>query len=331
MTWWIDLTQRPAGEVEFLLKVSEELSTLPGREYVTGIGYTPVRGWQPLITVDAEKLGIAPALRPQAPAEIHADLSWLRSGPFADIPDAFLLATGRAESLSGLSQKARLVGQMRSREFGSEGVRVVRVDGDNGWCPGFLTAGHVLPGGVATPVVAIPNQHVIRRIGEYVGRGWARRVGEVSLHQSPRTAAGGGQGGSFDFAVVDLDHVDADSWHATDFAAPLLPAPRIFENAQRLCVVGGVSGYTDHVSVTGALMVAEKRWRDCWVLGPSTALQKGDSGSVAYVYETGETFGMVVGSVAMMEETHHLYVQSLERLQAEELMPDVRISSRRSR
>jgi len=324
----MNLTRRPQGEVEYLLNLSNELSSLPQSEYITGIGYALVPDWQPVAVVDAERLRVAPTPRPVPPGGLHVDLSWLRSGPFLDIPGLFLWPAGPGRSLSGPASP-RLVSEQRAQEFGSEGVRVVRTDGENKWRPGFLTAGHALPSGVDAPVVKLSKRGLVRQAEALLGRRWAQRIGEVKNHQAPSHDTGEGGEPSFDFAVVDLDEVEAGDWRRQDFVSSLAPAPPLLENALRLCVESGLSGYTDRVSATGALMVAERRWLDCWVLGPSTALQKGDSGSAAYVFETGEAFGLVVGSVGMEGESHHLYVQSLERLMAECLAPDVRISNRR--
>jgi hypothetical protein len=328
LSWWVNLTRRPQGEIEYLLNLSNELSSLPQSEYITGLGYALVPDWQPVAVVDAQRLRVAPTSRPVPPAGLHLDLSWLRSGPFTDVPDLFLWPAGRGRSLSG-SAGPRLVSEESAQEFGSEGVRVVRADGENRWRPGFLTAGHAFPSGVDASVVKLSKRGLVRQAEALLGRRWAQRIGEVKNHQAPSNDIGEGGEPSFDFAVVDLDEVEVGDWRRQDFVSSLTPAPLVLENALRLCVESGLSGHTDRVSVTGALMVAERRWLDCWVLGPSTALQKGDSGSGAYVFGTGEAFGLVVGSVGMEGESHHLYVQSLERLMAESLTPNVRISNRR--
>lgn len=327
LSWWMNLTGRPQREIEYLLNLSNELYSLPQSEYITGIGYAPMPDWQPLTFIDAERLRTLPTRRPMAPGELKRALPLFRSGSFADAPDFFLWPTGLGRPLGG-SAGPRLVGEAWAREFGSEGARIVRADGENRWRPGFLTAGHAFPSGIDAPVVKLPKRRLMRQAEALLGQQWAPRIGEVKNHQAPPNGAGEAAEPSFDFAVVDLDDIEVGDWRREDFVSSLTPAPLMLEKALRLTVESGVSGYTDHVSVTGVLMVAERRWRDCWVLGPSTALQKGDSGSAAYVFETNEAFGLVVGSVGMEGESHHLYVQSLERLMAESLTPNVRISER---
>jgi hypothetical protein len=336
LDWWMQLTERPVRELEFLLRLSEELPSLPQGELLRGIGYTLANGWDwsPLLLVDAELLEVPPATRPLAPAEIHADMSKLLYGPLSDVPGALLLPVGPARALSGRTSWG-LVGEIDSRDYGTEGVRIIRADGNGGWRPGFLTAGHAIPGGLEKAVVKLPRRRLARRAGDLFGRRWAPRLGTVAFHNSP--AASDGIGGSgqaespgFDFAVVDLDRVDADDWTAYEFAPTLAPALQEIQHAIRLAVLGGVSGYVDHVSVTGALFTAEHRWKDCWILGPSSALQAGDSGSVAFLHDTGETFGMVVGGTVGWGEAHHLYVQSLERLMADCLSPKVKILTERT-
>lgn len=336
LEWWTQLTERPLGEIEFLLGLSEELPNLPQSELLRGIGYTFAdgSGWWPLLLVDAELLGIPPATRPLAPTEIHADTSKLLYGPLSDFAGALLLPVGPAKALNGHTGSG-LVGEIDSRDYGTEGVRVIRADGNGGdWRPGFLTAGHAIPGGLEKAVVRLPRRRLARRAGDLFGRRWARRVGTVAFHNSPPASGLGGSGQAespgFDFAVVDLNRADPDDWTEFEFAPALAPAPQEIRHATRLAVIGGMSGYVDRVSVNGVLFTAENRWQDCWILGPSSALQPGDSGSVAFLHDTGETFGMVVGGTVGWGETHHLYVQSLERLLTDCLYPEVQILTERT-
>jgi len=334
LDWWEELTGRHRGEVEFLLRLSEQPWALPQNELIAGIGYTPIEGWRPLVLLDAERLKVPPEARPSAPEDIHLDPREVLYGPLSDIPDAFVMPVGRAEPLSGLAGPG-LVGEIGSRDYGTEGIRVVRSDGEDGWRPGFLTAGHAVPGGEGTAVVKLPQHRLMRQAGDLFGRRWARRVGTVAVHNSPPAGGDteypdGVESPGFDFAIVDLDQVDESTWSPSEFTSQLRPAPQTLQYAERLAVIGGVSGFVDHVSVNGALFAAEGRWKDCWMLGPTSALQQGDSGSTAFAYETGETFGMVVGATVGWGETHHLYVQSLERLMVDRLTPNVRISPERT-
>lgn len=329
LDWWLELTGRHPGEVEFLLGLSEELPRLDHSELIRGIGYTPVGGWQPLVLLDAALLGIPPANHPLAPAEVHADLSKLLLGPLANVPDALLLPIGHAESLSG-TVGAGLVGEIDSPDYGTQGLRVLWSDGEGDWRPGFLTAGHAVPGGQEVTVVKLPRRRFARQAGDLFGRRWARRLGTVVSHNSPpisREAGSSSEGkrAGFDFAVVNLEYPEAGTWNQSEFTSQLSPAPQMLQHAERLAVIGGVSGYVDHTSVNGALFTAEDRWKDCWMLGPTSALQQGDSGAPAFVHETGEPFGMVVGATVGWGQNHQLFVQSLERLMANCVNPNMRI------
>jgi hypothetical protein len=140
-------------------------------------------------------------------------------------------------------------------------------------------------------------------------------IGEVVLHESP---FGSGVPPTYDYAVVELANTNEAQWQEDEFV-PGLAAAGTYEKPKRVRVLAGPSGFVEAASVFGVCMNVEDLWRDCWTLGPSSALKDGDSGSTVVDWQTGEPLGTYVGRAELIDQTNHLYVQSLDRVITERL------------
>jgi len=325
--WWSRLSGRDPREVAALLDYSARIGGVESDPAVLAVGYALNGAPRPLLLLDASRLGIPPEPYPIAVSSLPYGLGDRIELPI-DAPALVALPTARPEALAGPAS-GQLVGARRRRDAATVGVRTLRQLGDGSWRAGFLTAGHAFPEGVGSEVVRLPSGRVRRQWRELAGRGGMRRTGVVAAHRSPTFAANREPddelpAAEFDFALVDLD----DGWTADLADGPFgfeVPAAAVdFAVPQRVVALGGVSGRVDRISVMGALMETAHRWRDCWLLGPSTALRRGDSGASIHDYGSGAPIGTLVGRSALLDETHFLYAQSLERLMAE-CLRDLRV------
>ncbi len=310
--YWARITGREINEVRLLLALSER-----SHDGVTGVGYALMEGepdrieWRPLVLLDGEVPGVsvrdfAEGINPE-----RAGLSASVLADFADLPHALFIRAGRAQPLSGPAP-GDPIRQAGSYEGPSTvGIRAIRRLDSGVWQPGFLTTGHGFPGGVGTPVALVPHGGLRR----WLSFGRPRRIGQVSVHRLPVIPNRRGDDKDYDYAFVDLDSFDPDEWPQRDFEIPIGTAVEAFDMGERANVIGGVSGFVTRASVIGVLFDYES-WRDCWLLNPSTAFARGDSGSIVSLVPSGNKLGLLVGLYGDEEEEHQFFVQSLERLLA---------------
>ncbi len=308
LEWWSMLTGRPAGEIEFMLALSEQLDELSKTSRVVAIGYAWLDGWRPLVLIEFDSLrrkGVYSTPRP------WQEIEWWRpEGPLAELQDLTVAATTRPIPAVGTG-RAALVGAQNSNKFGTVGLRVIRRT-DEGWRGGFLTAGHTFPDGVGTSVVYhAPSR--LRRAWRAALKLGDVPIGRVVLHESPGDST---VPPAYDYAIVELANTRSAEWRQDDFV-PDVAAAGPYEKPNRVLVFAGPSGEVEAASLFGACMNVEKLWRDCWTLGPSSALRDGDSGSTVVDWQSGEPLGTYVGRSELIDRTHHLYVQSLDRVIAE--------------
>ncbi len=193
-------------------------------------------------------------------------------------------------------------------------MRAIRRVGQNLWQKGFLTAGHTFPGGVESEVYRIPDGLVGRYLTSLFGVREGQRIGAVSLHESPLPLHPGRE---YDYAFVDLAFEDEQEWDPWGFRSQLPLAPD-FETASEVTLKVGTTGVGLRGSLIGAVMKLEY-WQDSWVFGPTDVVRKGHSGSAVVLYPGDENIGVLVGRSGIAERTHHVYVQSLQRLLVERL------------
>jgi len=188
-------------------------------------------------------------------------------------------------------------------ELGTAAVKVLLDDTDQ---VGLLTAGHVFPKGVGSPVEQKQRRFL----------GLARRVelGYVSHHVAPS-----GADPAWDAAVITLSKPGASAW-----SRPITNLLRRFEEVVPVVSYGALSGVVSNAAVLqGALVeggAGETRWNNCWMLAPVGVLTKGDSGAAVFTRK-GDFLGLFVGTSWVDRKTNLLthYVQDAHSLQEEVL------------
>lgn len=298
-----------------MLELSEQLRS-PKFASVLGIGYSFGEKTRPLVVLDSRRIGVPPAPRPLELRQLPQNVIDEVEGPFADFPDALYMPIGRPEPLSGAATGG-VVGARDSRERATLGPRIVRALDDGRWQPGFLSAGHGFPRGPGTEVLRLPRAWLASRWTELLRRRTAPVLGRVVACEAPLDEPEPPP--AYDYAVVDIDRADEGDWDPRAFH-PDLRHVGGFQRAHMVRIHGGPTGTTEEVSLSAGL-TALGDWLDCWQVGPTDALEPGDSGSVVVERDTGETIGVVVGRAAHAGQAHHIYAQSLERLMAERLAP----------
>jgi hypothetical protein len=306
-----------------MLELAERLDALSDATPVYGLGYARMGDWRPLVLIDAAAAPPEPEIWTPLPWQV---LDWWQpTGILRELPDLTVVATRRPLPAFGPEMGA-LVRARGSHENGTVGARVIRLR-DGAWYPGFLTTGHTFPTGPGTIAVKRPQSRFRRAWRELRNRP-DDQVGVVVCRESPFGL--GVADPSYDFAVIELDGIAQAEWQADEFVPSLSPA-HDYEKAQRVRVFAGVSGDVDRATVFGACMKVAECWRDCWVIGPTSALGPGDSGSAVVDWETGETIGMFVGQSALGGEAHHLFAHSVGRLMEARLTDEGVLIERRAR
>jgi hypothetical protein len=227
--------------------------------------------------------------------------------------DTEFLFVGRPRALGANADVLASGDPIRSaadpKERGTVGPPIERVDDQGQTRQGFLTAGHVVSGGVGSVIEAI---HASR---------WTRTshtaVGTVAAYVDPFDSPGVA---AYDVAVIDnldgLPPVDGPP------RGKIASIPADLPDEVPLNIYCGVSGLVDNAQIIAALRDVgrgPRRWKDCWAIAPSGATVPGDSGSAAIVDDASrDVAGLVVGgsydqrgssSVPLVQ-----YVQDLESL-----------------
>lgn len=188
---------------------------------------------------------------------------------------------------------------------GSSGTPGVAVQAMN-HTVGVLTAGHVFPRGVGSPV-----ECVTRRMW------WSarRKFGTVLFHCSP---TGGRQTSphmsGWDAAIVLPHHAPKQN-----FIGYKLHEVRSETTIEPVFARCSTSGIVSSASVLQARLeemdAGNFYWRCVWILFPSGVMTSGDSGAAVFLQKDGALLGTYVGRSTFDNVTHAHYVQDAQSLQ----------------
>jgi hypothetical protein len=258
-------------------------------------------------------LGRLQPLSSQPPALVEAILTAIPHS--IDVPEPLVLWVSTIEPLA--AAPGDRVRCPTARVRGSLGFPTRRAGSTT--VDGFLTAGHVTPGGVGGGVdLETMNQH---------GPPTYSRIGTVIRHADP---IGLGGAGGWDYALVEVDPgVNPPSPLTSNVASlsPTLPSPLpvTMHGAVSGLQMGGIVGALTVLGVPTppAPPATSRLWRDCWIMIPSAIGQQGDSGAAVLDTSSGEGVGMLVGGSRQLPAVTYAvqYVQDLENLTASELTP----------
>ena len=316
-----------------------EHSVLP--RGVVGLGATvTARGEAPLVLVDVPRRpGRLPyaaydfdaafrqyveILQPLEVFEESVDVEGVHDRLRGEAQAPVVLSVSRPEPMSEPTVRPHMV-----RSHAGSGIRcaVTHTRGtisfpvslDGGETPqGFLTAGHVVPGGPGSTVEMATSRRFRRKT--------FRPFGTVRNQEDPIGALGKG---GWDFAVV-----------ATNRAAPPRPLkagvaslPRALTQPLPVTLRGSISGVQPG-GIVGSLTTLgadpyqdpsgnSRLWRDCWILIPSAIAQQGDSGAAIVESATGAAVGVLVGGSRMAPLTTYAvqYAQDVDHLSRHVLQP----------
>lgn len=218
-----------------------------------------------------------------------------------------VLAVLRPEPLAAVGDLIRCP-SMTPKMLGTVGPPVTL----DGGAAGFLTAGHIAQG------IGDDIETVIK--GSWLRPNSYAKIGTVLVHQDPISEP---KNVGFDVAVVDCSgaRVSCGFGHATVAqlsAALTSPLP--------VTLSGATSG-TVNGAIIGSLLAygdGTRTWKDSWLLTPSGAVTKGDSGAVLVVDSTGEFVGMVMAGSRLPGGSAYAvqYAQDLHSIQANVLTPN---------
>jgi hypothetical protein len=193
------------------------------------------------------------------------------------------------------------------KQSGKLGTAAVKVWDDEVKEYGLLTAGHIFPKGVGSPV-----ERQRRIFGVWPTR---ESLGVVSHHVAPS-----GPAPQWDAAVVRLSK-------AVQWIPPIVRTLHSFTQPEPVVAYGAISGLIKNAAVLqGALVEGGSegtRWKNCWMVAPSGVLTSGDSGTAVFTRKGGELLGVYVGC-SFLEATGQAlvhYVQDADSLEKEVLSP----------
>ena len=167
----------------------------------------------------------------------------------------------------------------------------------------ILTAGHIFPKGVGSPVSQ-------RRKNIF---GFSRRVplGVISHHICPN-----GPTPAWDAAIIRLTR-------AAGYAAPATGVFPGFTRPEPVVAYGAISGAVDEGAVLQGALVeggsGQFNWKNCWMLGPATLLTSGDSGTAVFTLKSSKFLGLFVGTSYFVSSGRSIvhYVQDARSLENE--------------
>ena len=169
----------------------------------------------------------------------------------------------------------------------------------------ILTAGHIFPKGVGSPVSQ-------RRKNFF---GFSRRVplGVISHHICPN-----GSSPTWDAAIIRLSR-------AASYATPRTGIFPGFNRPEPVVAYGAFSGPVDEGAILQGALVeggsGQFNWKNCWMLAPATLLTSGDSGTAIFTRKGGEFLGLFVGTSYFVSSGRSIvhYVQDAKSLETEVL------------
>lgn len=285
---------RPDGEHESWL--IDDLRALrawfkDGREYAFGYGRTWVPGAvgsYPVVLLDSkwqwldEDSGLLPVRVPasridEAPPALPGGL------PRTKLPLLGIqIAAPRPAASTFANRIARFLWSpsaiypVGSKRYGTADVAVTLADGTQG----IATAGHVLRAGIGTQAERLEGVWPLRR---------RVRLGAVEHQVMPDLTKGPG----WDLAVVRPERPSAPVRRG------VIRPPSSRFGLEPAYTRGATSGYVDDIEIIAGLEevrgIAGITWHCCWLVGPTSALQGGDSGAPVFL-EGDDTFmGVYVG------------------------------------
>ncbi len=188
----------------------------------------------------------------------------------------------------------------RTGEMGTAGVVVHETD-SGAAC--LLTAGHVFPKGVDSPVRR-GRRRLFKRL-------WTKSLGVVIRHVVPD-----GKQPGWDAAVI---RVFGRLPLGTRVVRNQL---RYFERQESVVGYGAFSGLIRNAYVHGCLVVlegADTEWKNCWMAAPTGILTAGDSGAAVFTRSGRKFLGLYIGQGTVGGRTGAHYVQDSFTLQEEVL------------
>jgi hypothetical protein len=239
----------------------------------------------------------------------------LRTLVLGDVPEPLVFWVSTVEALAaGVGDRIRCAvkHQRGSLGFPTSQTGSSTVDG-------FLTAGHVTPGGIGS-TVELETPHRF-------GSNTYSSLGSVVGHDDP---VGLASPGGWDYALVALAQgVTAPSPLTSSIASLSAwlpnPVPVTMHAALSGVQTGGIVGALTTLGVPSppAPPATSRLWRDCWIMIPSAIGQQGDSGAAVVETSTGAAVGMLVGGSRQVPAATYAvqYVQDLENLAASVLTP----------
>lgn len=183
----------------------------------------------------------------------------------------------------------------RTGEMGTAGVVVRDITTDARY---LLTAGHVFPKGVGSPV---------RRARWRLMRfRWTTPLGEVIRHIVPDATSG------WDSAVIRVDK-------QLPFGVRVVRNQlRHFETPNSVVAYGAFSGLVRNAVVHGGLE-ALPPWKNCWICAPSGILTHGDSGAGVFTRSERKFLGVYVAQEMVGGRVAIHYVQDSYTLEQQVL------------
>lgn len=188
----------------------------------------------------------------------------------------------------------------RTGEMGTAGV-LVRASEYR--VPCLLTAGHVFPMGVGSPVLRARWWLLVLR--------WTIPLGNVVRHIVPVGSTPG-----WDAAVIRVDK------HAPMSARVVTNQVRHFEHAEAVVAYGAFSGPVRNAQTHGGLVVLRGSgcsWKNCWMTAPTGILTNGDSGAAVFTRREQKFLGIYIGQSTVGGRITMHYVQDSYTLRDEVL------------
>jgi hypothetical protein len=233
-------------------------------------------------------------------------------------PDTVFLFVSAPEAMGALApvvtQTDRAIRCARTGGRGTAGVRLARTSAPGVAGGMFLTVGHLFPDGDNSVV-----EVVIRRWPRWLRSPVYKQVGRVVRHSTPE----GANLPAYDAAVVEMDVQSpvADLAHGG-----VAQTPPLYEQPVLGTIYGGVSGVVRDAGIVGALTAygsPETLWKNSWLLVPSGAIVRGDSGGAFVLDQQHKVAGMVVGGSRLARSDRFMvqYVQDMASIESEFLRP----------
>lgn len=197
-------------------------------------------------------------------------LFWMGSG----VPAPSVSALGK--HIDRLVSRSSAIYPAGSKRYGTAGVAIELPDGTLA----IATAGHVFPGGVGQEAERLTGVWPLRK---------RMHLGRVLRHTMPSPTGGPG----WDIAVILPDP------SSTAVRRSVIRHPSARVGLEPAYTRGASSGLIDDIEIVAGLEevrgIAGITWHACWFVGPTSALQGGDSGAPIFSQRDDKLLGIYVG------------------------------------